>query len=315
MAEAKLRVALIGCGGIGSVHLDRWRKIDDAEVVGVCDVDADRGRATGLPFFREHTALLEEVRPDAVDICTPPGLHAPVALAAIERRIPVLSETPLARNPIEARALVDAARSADTRLMTAFCHRFHEPVMIARSLIDEGKLGRVVQFRNRFGALFAGIAERWFSKAEVSGGGVLMDTSIHSVDLFRHLVGEVRQVRSLRKTFIAGVEGVEDTGALLLEAESGALGVIEASWDTPFSANVVEIYGERGAVFIDYDAGGIRYRLTGDSDWQRPELSAMDRFERELRHFVAVVRGREAPRVTGEDGLRAIEIIYQTYTE
>ena len=255
------------------------------------------------------------MRPEAIYICTPPGLHAPVALAAIERGIPVLSEKPLARNPIEARALVEAARKRDVLLMTAFCHRFHEPVMIARRLVEEGKLGRIVQFRNRFGARFAGIAERWFSKAEVSGGGVLMDTSIHSIDLFRHLVGEVRQLRSLRKTFILGVEGVEDTAALLLESEEGALGVIEASWDTPFSANVVELYGEEGAVFIDYDSGEMRFRLTGDGDWQRPQLAAMDRFERELRHFGRVVRGQETPLVTGADGLRAVEIVYQAYDD
>src|SRR5439155_11177889 len=142
-----------------------------------------------------------------------------------------------------------------------------------------------------------------------SGGGVLMDTSIHSIDLFRFLAGEIVRVRSLRKTFIPSVEGVEDTAALLLESESGAIGVIEASWDTPYSANIVEIYGERGAAVVDYDAAPIRYRLEGESDWQRPELDRMDRFERELRHFVAAVRGLEALSVTGEDGLRAIEVV------
>src|SRR5205807_7388205 len=135
----------------------------------------------------------------AVDICTPPAFHAPVALAAIERGLPVISEKPLARNPIEARAVVEAARGHGVPLMTAFCHRFHEPIVRVRRLIDEGSLGRVVMFRNRFGAKFPNIAERWFSKAEVAGGGVLMDTSIHSVDLFRPLVGEVRNVTSLCK--------------------------------------------------------------------------------------------------------------------
>jgi predicted dehydrogenase len=297
------------------VHLDRWRRIEDAEVVAVCDVDAERARRTDLPSYRDHERMLEEVRPEAVDICTPPGFHAPVALAAIERSIPVLCEKPLARNPIEARSMVDAARDRQVSLMTAFCHRFHEPIMKVRELAQEGRLGRLVAFRNRFGARFPEISERWFSKAEVSGGGVLMDTSIHSIDLFRHLVGEVRQLRSLRKTFIPGVEGVEDTALLLLEAESGTLGVIEASWDTPYSANVVELYGESGAAVVDYDENSLRYRLAGDTEWHRPALDPMDRFERELRHFVAAVRGQERLAVTGEDGLRAVEIVYQAYSE
>jgi predicted dehydrogenase len=259
--------------------------------------------------------MMEEVRPDAVDICTPPGLHAPVALAAIDRGLPVVCEKPLARNPIEARSMVDAAHRRSVPLMTAFCHRFHEPIMRARELARDGRLGRVVMFRNRFAGRFAGIEERWFSKAEVSGGGVLMDTSIHSIDLFRYLVGEVQQIRSLRKTFVPGVEGVEDTAALLLEADSGAVGVIEASWDTPFSANIVELYGEKGAAFVDYDTGSFRYRLEGDPGWQSPETGSMDRFERELRHFARAARGQESLQVTGEDGLRAIEIVYQAYNE
>jgi predicted dehydrogenase len=211
--------------------------------------------------------------------------------------------------------MVEAARTGGVPLMTAFCHRFHEPIMIVRRLVEEGSLGRVVMFRNRFGARFAGIADRWFSKPELAGGGVLMDTSIHSIDLFRHLIGEVQGARSLRRTFIPGLEGVEDSAALLLESENGAIGVIEASWDTPFSMNVVELYGERGAAIVDYDTGVFRYRLDGDGDWRRPELGSMDRFERELRHFAGVVRGSEKLTVTGEDGLRAVEIVYQCYGE
>jgi predicted dehydrogenase len=313
MSDDRLRVAVVGCGGIGSVHLERWRKIETAELVAACDAEAERAQATGLPAFIDHERMLEEARPEVVDICTPPAFHAPVALAAIERGLPVLCEKPLARNPAEAHAIVEAARARGVPLMTAFCHRFHEPIMRVRSLIDEGSLGRVVMFRNRFGAKFPNIAERWFSNAEVAGGGVLMDTAIHSIDLFRHLIGEVRNSSGCTTNYIRGLESVEDSAVLLMESASGALGVIEASWDTPWSANVVEVYGERGAAFVDYDTGVLRYRTESDTDWQRPELGAMDRFERELRHFVEAVRGRETLRVTGEDGLRAIEIVYQAY--
>jgi predicted dehydrogenase len=312
MAEP-LRVAVVGCGGIGKTHLDRWRKIETAQLVGVSDVDEERARATGLPAFTEHERLLDEVRPEAVDICTPPAFHAPVALAAIERGIPVISEKPLARNPDEARGMVEAARSRGVPLMTAFCHRFHEPNMLAAQLIREGRLGRIVQFRNRFGARLVRIADIWSSKAEIAGGGVLIDTSIHSVDLFRFFLGEVRQVLALCQTFNPNLKGVEDTAMMLLEAESGAQGVIESSWNTPWSRNTVELYGEGGAAIVDYDAGELRYRLEGDADWQRPELGKMDRFERELRHFVRAVRGEEPLQVTGEDGLRAVEIVYQAY--
>jgi predicted dehydrogenase len=140
-----------------------------------------------------------------------------------------------------------------------------------------------------------------------------MDTSIHSVDLFRHLVGEVRDAAAAVHSFHPAITTVEDSGAMILVAEDGAIGVIEASWMTPWSANVVEIYGERGAAAIDYDSGITRYRRADDPEWTHAETGGDSRFVKELRHFAAVVRGEADARVTGEDGLRAIEIVYQAY--
>jgi predicted dehydrogenase len=140
-----------------------------------------------------------------------------------------------------------------------------------------------------------------------------MDTSVHSVDLFRHLVGEVAYAAAAVRTFNPGIRNVEDSAAMVLTAEDGAIGVIEASWMTPWSANVVEVYGESGAAVIDYDTGQTRYRLQGAEAWTEVPASDRDRFAEELRHFAAVLRGQASLRVTGHDGLRAVEVIHQAY--
>ena len=308
-----LRIGLVGCGGIGGVHLRSWAKVEDAKVVAACDADSARAEATGAAPFTDFRAMLEQAELDAVDICTPPALHGEVARAAAERGLPVISEKPLARNPDEARAMVETAERAGTLLMTAFCHRFQPDVEFVLGLIQEGKLGRVYQFRNRFGALQPGMEKKWFANHEVAGGGALMDTSIHSVDLFRYLVGEVRSASGALQSFNPEITSVEDTAAMLLTAENGAIGVIEASWVTPGSANIVEIYGEKGAAVVDYNTGQTRYYLTGDKDWTVAETGGGDRFQAELRHFAAVVRGEEQPRMTGRDGLRAVEVVYEAY--
>lgn len=310
---ADLKIGLIGCGGIGGVHARSWAKVDGASVVAACDADEERAKAAGGTPYTDFEALLAGEQLDAVDICTPPHLHAAVAKAALQRGIPTLSEKPLARTPEEAREIVAAAEASGTLLMTAFCHRYHPPVEFVRGLIDDGKLGAVLMFRNRFGTRFKGVEDRWFSNPEIAGGGTLMDTSIHSVDLFRHLVGEVQSAVAAVNTFNPAVKGLEDSAAMVLKAESGAIGVIEASWMTPWSANIVEIYGEKGAAVIDYDTGDTRYRLEGDTEWSHMEKSSNDRFVEELRHFAAVLRGEAAPRVTGHDGLRAVEVIYEAY--
>lgn len=317
-----LRIGVIGCGGIGAVHLRSWAQVADAQVVAVCDADPTRASeaAAHIEGSRAHTVfreMLENEALDAIDICTPPNLHAPAALAAIEHGLPVLSEKPLARNPEEARLLVEAAEARGTLLMTAFCHRFHPPVEAVKALLDEGRLGRVVMFRNRFGAHFKGVETRWFSDRELAGGGCLMDTSVHSIDLFRYLVGEVTGVSGAFATFNSTLQitpgAVEDTAAILLRAEGGTVGVIESSWQTPFSANVVEVYGETGAAVIDYDRDEARYQLEGDKGWNTIPPDKRDRFVEEVRHFAAVIRGEAIPRMTGRDGLRAVEVIHAAY--
>lgn len=312
---SELKIAVVGCGGIGAVHVKSWGKVEGAQVVAACDADLTRAEATGARAYTGWEALLADGGFDAVDLCTPPHLHEPIAVAALERGLPVLCEKPLARTPEEARRIVAAAERSGARLMTAFCHRFEPGIEFVRGLIRQDGIGRVLMFRNRFGTRFKGVEERWFSNAEIAGGGALMDTSVHSIDLFRYLVGEVKAVSGAVNTFNPAIRGVEDSAALLLVSEDGAIGTIEASWMTPWSSNVVEVYGENGAAVVDYDTGETRYRLQGDPDWTKAELVPGDRFVEELKHFASLLRGEATPRVTGQDGLRAVEIIHEAYAK
>jgi predicted dehydrogenase len=312
---SELKIAVVGCGGIGAVHIRSWSKVEGAKVVAACDADPSRTEIPGAAPYTRWQDLLEAGGFDALDICTPPNLHAEIAVAALEKGIPVLCEKPLARTPEEARTIVDVAERSGALLMTAFCHRFEPGVEFVKALLHPDGIGRPLMFRNRFGAKFKGVEDRWFSKGEVSGGGTLMDTSVHSVDLFRHLVGEVKSVSGAVKTFSPAIHGVEDSGALLLQTEDGQIGVIEASWMTPWSANVVEVYGENGVAVIDYNTGETKYARQGDPDWTKAELIPGDRFVSELQHFAALLRGEAAPRVTGHDGLRAVEIIHEGYAK
>jgi predicted dehydrogenase len=309
----ELKVGIVGCGGIGAVHVKSWGEVEGARIVAACDADQGRAEATGAAAYTDYVAMLEQEQLDVVDICTPPNLHPDIAVAALSRGIATVCEKPLARTPDEARRIVEASEASQALLMTAFCHRFHPPVELVRGLIQDGTLGRVLMFRNRYGTRFTGVEHRWFSNAEIAGGGVLMDTSVHSIDLFRYLVGEVAEVAAFTATYSPDIYGVEDSAALVLKSDSGAIGVIEGSWMTPWSANVIEIYGEHGAAVIDYDDGVTKYRLHADGEWRIVHPEAGDRFVRELQHFAAVLRGKQELRVSGRDGLRAVEIIHQAY--
>lgn len=307
----ELRIGVIGCGGIGTVHLERWDRVEDCRVVAVCDENgALASNAAASRRAEAHTdwrSLLGISGLSAVDICVPPNGHAPIAIEALCRGIPVLCEKPLARTAEEAREVAEAAERAGVPFMTAFCHRFHPPVSFAKELLESDDLGKPIMFRNRFSGYFAGVEEKWFSNPEVSGGGALPDTCVHSIDLFRFLVGEVESASGYAATFRPSLL-VEDSAVICLKAETGAIGVIEASWATPGGRNVLEIYGTAGACQVDYDTGDCRYRTADMPVWQGKSFDGPDRFQLEIDHFASVLRGECALAVTHRDGLRASEI-------
>lgn len=318
MERQVVRVGIIGAGWMGTTHLNSYTQVEGAQVVAVADTQVEAAQhlaqQVGIPAFQRVSEMLEQVELDAVDICTPPVGHLEVALQCIERGLHVVCEKPLAHHPEAAQQIVEAAHRRGVLLMTAFCHRFHPPILHLRRLIEAGELGEVVMFRNRFAGILPGVEERWFSRREIAGGGVLMDTCVHSIDLFRYLVGEVARVEAAMRQTSPRIREVEDTAALLLSTEDNRIGVIEASWALQAGLNVVEVYGTLGAARVHYwDGLASSYRTQAMGEWQPLDESPPDRFVRELQHFVDACLGKCTLEVTGEDGLRAVQIVHEVY--
>ena len=310
-----MRVAIIGAGGIAREHKRAYASLDGVELVGAADpseaartcVESDWGVAA----FATVEELLDGAKPEAVSICSPPKYHPDAAIACLERGVAVLCEKPLAMNGEEAERIAASARATGTPLGVAFCHRFHPPVMMVKEAIAAGRIGRVMMFRNRFGGK-QDMSGRWFADPDVAGGGALMDTAVHSVDLFRFLVGDPTWVTGASAD-LAGHYDLEDSGIITLGTATGAFGVIEASWSTPASANIIEVYGSDGAAVVDYSTGETKILGKGESAWESLTWSGPDRFEREVEAFIAAVRNKAPVPVTGEDGLAASRILDAAY--
>jgi len=310
-----MRVAIAGAGGIAREHRRAYSRLDGVEIVGAADPSAAARECVesdwGVPAFETVEQLLETAKPEAVSVCSPPKFHPEAAVAFLNAGVAVLCEKPLAVSAAEAERITAAARATETPLMVAFCHRFHPPVMMVKEAIDAGRLGDIRMFRNRFGGN-QNMAGRWFADPEVAGGGTLMDTAVHSVDLFRFLVGDPTWVTGATAD-LAGHYDLEDSGIMTLGTASGAFGVIEASWSTPYSANIIEVYGSDGAAVVDYSTGETRVIGRGDSAWENVTSSGPDRFEREVEAFVNAVRNRTPLPITGEDGLAANRVLDGAY--
>ncbi len=313
----KIRVAVVGAGGIGGVHLQayaHWPEL--CEIVGVADIDGTAAESKATPYgakaFRDYAEMFDAVKPDAVSVCTPPDSHLPIVQAAAARNLSVLCEKPPARTLVETEALVAAMAQSKGVLQFALCHRFHQPVIQAREMIAAGKLGRVVQVYNRFGFRFTRAASSWFTNREVAGGGVLIDTLVHSVDLFRALAGEVVSVCASVSTTLP--IQVEDSATLLVSSADGAIGALNCSWVTPVSEAEIRIYGTEGEAIIDYaQPGGLRYRLADDADWTQLPFDTPDRFVQQAAHFLDCVASGKTPRVTGADGIAVMKVIDAAY--
>ena len=256
--------------------------------------------------------MIEEENLDGVSICTFPSTHKEIAIEALNKGVNVLCEKPLAVSTNEAKEMVEAARNNRVLLMTAFKFRFFDEVLTARQLISQGEIGKIIMFRNMFGGA-ADMSKKWFSKKEISGGGVLIDNGVHAIDLFRFLSGEVRNVSARVATFVQDIE-VEDTARVLIEMENGALGSIDLSWSIPIPQDLyLEIYGSEGSIMVGLN--NVRYRTERSGKWVevRKNKESLDPFSKEVNHFVECIQRKESPIVDGVDGLRAMEVIEAVY--
>ncbi|WP_307834571.1 Gfo/Idh/MocA family protein [Paractinoplanes lichenicola] len=227
------------------VHLAAIEKLG-APLVGVCDSRGD------------YRALLDEVRPDVVHICTPHDQHVPVALAALERGVHVLLEKPVA-NTIEQADLLVAAAKDHPALKVGVClqNRYNLTSQAVHELLTSGEMGRVrgasaSVLWHRDAAYYA--ARPWRGVRERSGGGVLINQAIHTLDLVQWLLGEVTAVRGHAGQYGGASGDVEDTAHLVLDHAGGARSVFFATTTNAVDSPVtIEITAERGTLLIRGD--------------------------------------------------------------
>ncbi|MHB9031992.1 MAG: Gfo/Idh/MocA family protein [Anaerolineae bacterium] len=313
---SKTRVAIIGCGGIANAHASAYRANQDLCEIAACadTVPAAAqafGAKYGCPAFDDIEQMLDTIKPDAVSICTPPNSHLSITELAASRGINVLCEKPMARNSVEADQMVAIVKRTGITFMNGLCHAFHGPVNQAKDLLASGKLGKLVHFYNRFGGNFAGVEKRWFVDPAIAGGGIMLDTTVHSLSIFLYVVGEVDQVHAFLSTTLP--IKTEDSAAMLLRSTNGVTGEISCSWITTPGEWVIRLYGTEGFAEINYDANpNLRYRL-GQGDWVEVPYAGPDRFTLEVKHFLECLRSGATPLTSVSMGARTIAVIDQAY--
>lgn len=279
--ESSLRFAILGCGAsIVPTHLAALAALSNAQLVGMSDIDAERGAKRAAEancrFFSDHRALLAELQPDVVVICTPHPFHTDLALDALAAGAHVLVEKPIAVEVAEADQMIAAAEAAGRILAVNFQQRFLPAIEHARTLVDSGALGSLVRvlciepwFRTE--AYYRSASWRATWKGE--GGGVLLNQAPHTIDLLCHLAGMPTKLWGWTRTLRHAIE-CEDSAQAMLEFSNGAPGYLHISTVEAGIQRRLQIVGDRGALELIGDALSVYHYDTPLSEFSltSPEM-------------------------------------------
>ncbi|MDD5483637.1 MAG: Gfo/Idh/MocA family oxidoreductase [Kiritimatiellae bacterium] len=313
----KMQFGVVGCGAIAKAHIEAFKE-HDAQCAGVADNNPEAAKKFaaelgGARICKDYRELVDAVKPDLISICTPPVAHEETAVYALQQGVHVLCEKPLAYDIQAARRVRDAAEKSRALLMPAFRHRFMYANIMLRDIAASGEIGDIVLFNNIFcGPSFA-METKWFTKKAVAGGGCLLDTNSHSVDLFRFIVGEIAEQRALMHRHFKTTD-VEDAGVLVVKSDKGALGVMASSFVAGSGSAFIEITGTKGKMRYDYtDREKVLVRLAGDKDWTARPVKQSNGFAEEISHFLGAIEGKHKLSCTVVDGVRVMEVICGVY--
>lgn len=324
---------LVGCGRIGARHAALIPAV--GRLVAVCDTDPAR-----LAPFRVHDgpelhtdldAMLASRTPDVVAICTPNGLHASQSIAALRAGCHVLCEKPMALSTKDAQAMNDAARAAERHLLVVKQNRYNPPVAALKTLLDEGRLGRLLSvqvngFWNREADYYA---DSWHGSMDLDGGMLFTQFS-HFIDLVQWFLGEPERIRaSMSNTRHRGVISTEDQALAIFDYPDG----LQVGLHFTVNAHArnmegsITVFGEKGTVRIggqylnlleyqDIEGQAIEGLAPGSgaNDYGRYQGS-MSNHDKVYENLVKVLKGVARPDVTGDDGSRTVRIIERMYED
>jgi len=251
-----MNFAIVGCGRISSRHAQSIKDIPDANLVVVTDILEHRAQKLAQEFGAEPLPNLESVLErndvDVVNICTPSGLHADMAVKAMLAGKHVIVEKPMSLTLEDADKMIAASEQTGQKLCVVLQNRYNPPVQMLKTLLDDGKLGD----------LYLGNATvRWYRPQKyyedgwhgtlAMDGGALMNQSIHHIDVLQWYMGQVESVFAETATLAHQMEA-EDAGIVTLRFANGALGIVEGSTLTyPYNLEgSVAVFGSKGSVKV-----------------------------------------------------------------
>lgn len=331
------RVGIIGCGWAGARHARAFASQPGVAVTWAVDSDPARAQAVanllaGARASVDYREALDDGELDAVDVCLPHHLHAPVSVEAIARGKHVLCEKPLAATLPEADKMIAAAEKAGVTLMVAENEVFSPLYRRVRDLISAGAIGAPALAQMTRGCFLEESFKRerpWFLDEQAAAGGMMMSGGVHDFEKLRMIMGEVTAVFARRAPpRFAGMQG-DDTSVAMLRFASGAIGLMVQSFlmknaltRSGVEEHTLRIEAAMGSIRAAGTSGGriVLFRdsvadpFLADAPHETEIIiGEVDTFELEAAHFVASVRDGTEPITAGRKMRRSLALVLAAY--
>lgn len=331
MLSQKFGLGIVGCGNISDMHAQAIINLDRGKLVSAhsrtssrLEVFCDKYDITGSASYDE---FLENPDLDVVSICTPSGTHLDYGILAAEAGKHVIVEKPIEVTVERGRALINSCIENGVQLAVIYQNRFIDDVVKMKQAIDGGKIGAPI---------LASASVRWFRSQEyygdstwrgtfaLDGGGVVINQSIHTIDLLQWFIGDVESVSGLKGTFTHNQIEAEDTAVACLRFKNGAIGVFEGSTSViPSQKRRIEVNGATGTALLEGDKfqkkpAGDQPEEPEDSGEAAGAASPLDGMEvinhqRQFDQIFEAFTGNGEPIVSGEESLKSLAIVEALY--
>ena len=327
------RIGIIGCGKIAQVrHIPEYAENPYAELAAFYDLNTQRAAELAAQYggkaYESAEAMLADPAIDAVSVCVANHAHAPITIAALKAGKHVLCEKPMATTLEECEEMVRTAHEAGKFLMIGHNQRLAKAHAVAKELIDQGMIGRIITFRTTFGhggpetwSVDPG-KNTWFFDKNKAAMGAMADLGIHKTDLIQFLTGQhvvrtTARVVTLDKKDASGqLIGVDDNAICIYEMSGGTMGTMTASW-TYYGAedNSTILYGEKGIMRIyDDPAHSIVVKLADGTEkvYDVEQIQTNDNQTKSgvIDLWMNCLETNTPPEISGEEALYAMRAVF-----
>lgn len=317
-----IKLGLLGLGVAGQRHLKGLRDLNrrDVQVSAVATGHLERADQTTLPSgvqtYTDYRELIREADVDAVIVGLPHALHKDAAIYAARYGKHVLLEKPMATTMADAERIAQAFEESSTKLMLGYVHRFREEIIVAKRMLQSGDLGAPASVLDRFCVPGGEDLPEWVWNQELSGGGVMMYSGLHSVDRLRWLLdSEVVEVYARVQTYGSHPQAIsiENGLAAMLTFENGVIATLVENlppyelqyryWDT-------EIFGTTGMLhirtddYLEFTSPDVNFKQT---------FQGYNHYARQLNEFVNAITEDRPPSIGVEDGVRSLAVGLAVY--